>query len=109
MFSAGPTVYGRLFRKQVDSKAGSGTHYTFRDAYSNGDETPGGGKWHENVTDLYFAAGREAHRVLRDRGVLIAKCQDEVSANRQYLTHVEIINHYEKLGFYTKDLFFRKY
>ena len=36
---------------------------------------------------------------------MIVKCQDEVSANRQWLTHVEIISHYEQLGFYTKDLF----
>jgi len=36
---------------------------------------------------------------------MIVKCQDEVSANRQCLTHVEIINHYETLGFYAKDLF----
>ena len=33
------------------------------------------------------------------------KCQDEVSANRQRLTHVEIINDYESLGLYAKDLF----
>jgi hypothetical protein len=37
--------------------------------------------------------------------ILIVKCQDEVSANRQRLTHVEIINEYEANGFYTKDLF----
>jgi hypothetical protein len=37
--------------------------------------------------------------------VLIVKCQDEVSANKQRLTHVEIITAYEALGFYTKDLF----
>jgi len=43
--------------------------------------------------------------VLRANGVLIVKCQDEVSANRQWLTHVEIINQFEKMGFYTKDLF----
>ena len=43
--------------------------------------------------------------MLRDNGVMIVKCQDEVSANRQWLTHVEIISHYEQLGFYTKDLF----
>jgi hypothetical protein len=36
---------------------------------------------------------------------MIVKCQDEVSAGRQWLTHVEIINYYEQLGFYTKDLF----
>jgi DNA modification methylase len=50
-------------------------------------------------------AGAEAFRVLKDGGIMIVKCQDEVSANRQWLTHVEIINHYEALGFYTKDLF----
>jgi hypothetical protein len=43
--------------------------------------------------------------VLRDGGVLIVKCQDEVSANRQRLTHVEVVRAYEELGFYTKDLF----
>jgi hypothetical protein len=42
---------------------------------------------------------------LKDNGVFIVKCQDEVSANRQRLTHIEIINEYENFGFYTKDLF----
>ncbi|MEK7407909.1 MAG: hypothetical protein AAB225_22795, partial [Acidobacteriota bacterium] len=37
--------------------------------------------------------------------MLFVKCQDEVSANTQRLTHVEIINHYAGLGFYAKDLF----
>jgi hypothetical protein len=55
--------------------------------------------------DLYVQAGKEAHRVLRKEGVLIVKCQDEVSANRQWLTHVEIINEYWSMGFYAKDLF----
>ncbi len=77
----------------------------FRDTYSNGDEQNNGPKWHQAVTDLYFKAGKEAHRVLKKKGILIVKCQDEVSANKQWLTHVEIINEYEKLGFYTKDLF----
>lgn len=43
--------------------------------------------------------------MLRPRGTLIVKCQDEVSANRQNLTHVEIINEYCRMGFYCKDLF----
>ena len=37
--------------------------------------------------------------------MFVVKCQDEVSANKQRLTHVEIISAYESLGFYTKDLF----
>ena len=54
---------------------------------------------------FYVQAGKEAHRVLKDNGVLIVKCQDAVSANRQHLTHVQIIAEYQSMVFYTKDLF----
>ena len=102
-----------IYRKQAEAKLGTGTHSSFRDAYSNGTEVnecedpryTGSFRWYGAVVSLYFRAGREAHRVLRENGVLIVKCQDQVSANRQFLTHVEIINEYEKMGFYTKDLF----
>lgn len=100
-----PPYMEGLLRGNQDHKAGGGTHKAFRAYYSNGDERSAGPKWHAAVRDLYFKAGAEAFRVLRDLGVMIVKCQDEVSANRQWLTHVEIINHYESLGFYTKDLF----
>ena len=43
--------------------------------------------------------------MLRPKGIYIVKCQDEVCANRQRLTHVEIINFVEKIGFITEDLF----
>lgn len=101
-----PPYMEGLFRKSKDHLAGNGTYAAFRNHYSNGQEkeedTP---KWHAAVVDLYVKAGKEAKRVLRDNGIFIVKCQDEVSANRQNLTHVEIINDYEKMGFYTKDLF----
>jgi DNA modification methylase len=95
-----------LLRNNKSHKAGSGSHSAFREYYSNGDEVNHDGpKWHGAVTDLYYKAGAEAIRVLKEKGIAIVKCQDEVSANKQWLTHVEIINHYENLGFYTKDLF----
>ena len=101
-----PPYMEGLFRKSKDHLAGSGTHKAFRSAYSNGataeDDSP---KWHAAVLDLYFKAGEEAKRVLKTGGIFIVKCQDEVSANRQNLTHVELINRYESEGFYTKDLF----
>jgi hypothetical protein len=100
-----PPYMEGLFRRSKSHLAGAGTHAAFRDYYSNGQETDGGPKYHQAVLDLYFKAGKEAHRVLRAEGVLIVKCQDEVSANTQRLTHVEIVNEYERLGFYTKDLF----
>ncbi|MBI5189631.1 MAG: site-specific DNA-methyltransferase [Nitrospirae bacterium] len=100
-----PPYMEGLLRNNKDHKAGSGALSAFRAYYSNGDEVSTGPKWHAAVSDLYFKAGMEAHRVLKDNGVMIVKCQDEVSANRQWLTHVEIINHYAQLGFYAKDLF----
>ena len=62
-------------------------------------------KYHEAVLSLYEDAGKEACRVLRDRGVLIVKCQDEVCSNRQRFTHVEIMQAYEQLGLIAEDLF----
>jgi DNA modification methylase len=100
-----PPYMEGLFRASEDHLAGSGTHGAFRHAYSNGQATNGGPKWHDAVLDLYVQAGREAARVLRPGGVLIVKCQDEVSANLQRLTHVELITAYEHFGFYAKDLF----
>jgi DNA modification methylase len=106
-----PPYMEGFYRKEGSFKAGSGTHSTFSCAYSNGSEINedteniGTKKWHAAVTDMYFKAGQEAYRVLRKGGTLIVKCQDEVSAGKQWLTHVEIINEYEKNGYYTKDLF----
>jgi DNA modification methylase len=94
-----------LYRRHKDHLAGYGSHKAFRQHYSNGETTTDGPKYHEAVLGMYFEAGREALRVLKANGVLIVKCQDEVSANRQRLTHVEIINRYESDGFYTKDIF----
>jgi DNA modification methylase len=100
-----PPYMEGLYRRTTDHMAGSGTHRAFRAHYSNGEATADGPKWHAAVLEVYLKAGAEAVRVLKDQGVLIVKCQDEVSANRQRLTHVEIINNFERLGFYTKDLF----
>lgn len=100
-----PPYMEGFFRKLEDHLAGGGTHIAFRSHYSNGQATADGPKYHAAVLDLYFKAGREAWRVLDTGGIFIVKCQDEVSANRQHLTHVELIKKYEELGFYTKDLF----
>ena len=100
-----PPYMEGFYRNQESQKAGGGSHSAFRRHYSNGDEKPGRVKWHAAVLELYREAGREAYRVLRTKGILVVKCQDEVSAGRQWLTHVEIINDYESMGFYAKDIF----
>lgn len=98
-----PPYMEGFFRTSTEL-AGTGTHSPFRARYSGGGTTPLGPKYHEAVLDLYRRAGTEAHRVLRRRGVFIVKCQDEVSANKQRLTHVELLNHYAD-SFYAKDFF----
>ena len=107
-----PPYMEGLLRSTAEHRSGVGTHIAFKNAYmgdthnNNGNisvnKTP---KWHAAVLELYTQAGIEAKRVLRKDGIFIVKCQDEVSANKQWLTHVEIINEYNRLGYYAKDLF----
>lgn len=83
-----------------------GTHAAFERHYrNNGLGSQTGSKYHQAVLDLYAEAGGEAHRVLRDGGVLVVKCQDEVCANRQRFTHVELMEIYRRMGFVAEDMF----
>lgn len=100
-----PPYMEGLFRRSVDHLAGSGSHAAFRENYSNGAESKEGAKYHAAVVALYLQGAAEAARVLRPGGTLVVKCQDEVSANTQHLTHVEIINELEKRGYFCRDLF----
>ena len=79
-------------------------HQNFEQYYRN-NNTSSGKKYHEAVLDLYYSAAREAFRVLRSSGVYIVKCQDEVCANQQRLTHVEIISELQTYGFVAEDIF----
>lgn len=100
-----PPYMEGLYRDD-ESFAGQGTHESFQDSYSNGTRPLElSGKWHDAVLEMYVQAAIEAKRVLRPKGILIVKCQDEVSARIQRLTHVELIMNLRLLGFYAKDLF----
>jgi hypothetical protein len=100
-----PPYMEGFFRRTADQLAGSGSHASFREHYSTSAATTSGPRYHAAVLSLYVETAVEARRVLCDRGIFIVKCQDEVSANRQHLTHVEIINEYATLGSRAKDLF----
>jgi DNA methylase len=81
-------------------------HQNYENYYQNNAAQNGSGKkYHEAVLDLYFKAANEAHRVLREGGTYIVKCGDEVCANQQRLTHVEVINELSSNGFVIEDLF----
>ncbi len=100
-----PPYMEGFYRRVPSQKAGSGTYSPFRDYYADGNERPVGPKWQAGVLHFYIQAAREAHRVLEQKGILIVKCQDAVSANRQHFTHIGIITECEQMGFYAKDLF----
>jgi len=81
-------------------------HQNYEAYYKNNVSSNGSGKkYHEAVLDLYFKAAHEACRVLRKEGIYIVKCGDEVCANQQRLTHVEIVNELTQNGFIVEDLF----
>jgi hypothetical protein len=101
-----PPYMEGLYRKSKSALAGSGTHSSFQDAYSNSklEISQKERKYHDAVLEAYLSVMPEVKRILKPNGKFIVKCQDEVSANRQKLTHVEIIWAYENKGFYCKDL-----
>ena len=103
-----PPYMEGFYRRLEDHQGGQGTHQAFSEYYNHLQaQNPGAGrpKYHDAVLDVYFRAGEEADRVLKPQGIFIVKCQDEVSANTQRLTHVEIINYYQSLGFIPEDIF----
>ena len=80
-------------------------HQNFENYYKNNSLKNEEKKYHEAVLDLYYKAAKEANRVLKKKGFLIVKCQDEVCANKQRLTHVELINEFANYGYICEDLF----
>lgn len=104
--------YAEGFFRRGSGGAALATHSDFFSRYSNADIQQGrdsangsSESYHQCVLDLYQDGIREADRVLKRGGVLVVKCQDEVSCHRQFLTHVQIINFAAGLGYYCKDLF----
>lgn len=81
-------------------------HQQYENYYGNNEAGNGiKSKYHDAVLELYYDSLYEAFRALKPNGIYIVKCQDEVCANKQRLTHVEIINEAEKAGFLVEDLF----
>lgn len=60
---------------------------------------------HESVIRLYAGGILEAARVLRKKGRIFIKCQDEIESGKQCMSHVEIIQLLELFGFRLLDLF----
>lgn len=98
-----PPYAAGLLRR--NSRAGTGSHRSFRTAYTSDSADTGGSNYHAAVRDLYREAGAEAKRVITDSGTAIVKTQDEVVANTNEFTHMQIRDDYQQLGFELCDLF----
>lgn len=59
---------------------------------------------HASVIRLYAGGILEATRVLKKKGVIVVKCQDETESGKQRLSHVELIQVLELFGFEIVDL-----
>lgn len=60
---------------------------------------------HQGIIRRYTAGIVESARVLKKRGKLFVKCQDETVSGKQHFTHLELIKILEMLGFKILDLF----
>lgn len=58
----------------------------------------------QQVIDLYVAGFAEAHRVLRQGGFLIVKCQDTVQDGKNIWVHCLLMDKAADLGFACRDL-----
>lgn len=59
----------------------------------------------QELHQFYIDSLKEAYRILKDKGILIFKCQDKISSGKQYMSHCFIYNEAVKIGFYPKDMF----
>lgn len=71
--------------------------------YNNAATTKG--FYHSDIINLYKEGMIEAYRVLKTKGMLWVKCQDEIECSKQKWSHIEIFNIAQELGYYAKDLF----
>lgn len=59
---------------------------------------------HESVLRLYAGGILEAARVLKKKGIILIKCQDEIESGKQRMSHVEILSLLTTFGFAMLDL-----
>jgi len=79
---------------------GKSVHKALNKQYHNENNTS-----HESAIRLYVGGILVAARVLRQKGVIIVKCQDEIESGKQRLSHVELIQLLQLLGFEVLDQF----
>jgi len=64
----------------------------------------GKNKWYAAVLEDYFCGINESRRCLKNKGILVVKCQDMVCGGKQCLTHVDIVNYAASTEFVCEDI-----
>ena len=59
----------------------------------------------EELKSNYYKSLKELYRISDDNGIVVMKCQDQVSGGKNYFTHSMVMSMVNQIGFYTKDLF----
>jgi len=73
------------------------------DSYLNKETTKG--FYHKDIIQLYIEGMAEGLRVLKNNGLMLIKCQDEIETSKQKISHIEIYDYAFRLKMDVEDLF----
>lgn len=59
----------------------------------------------EELKSNYYKSLKELYRITEENGIVVMKCQDQVSGGKNYFTHSMVMSMVNQIGFYLKDLF----
>lgn len=64
------------------------------------------GYWrYDELQNHYRSSLKEAARILKNKGVMIFKCQDIIHNHKMHATHLNVVNWGKDFGFRLRDLF----
>lgn len=78
---------------------GSTLKKSINDCYRNENQS------YESVIRLYLKGILESSRVLKKKGILILKTQDQTESGQQRFTHIDLMNLLQPIGYKILDLF----
>jgi hypothetical protein len=64
-----------------------------------------GGWGYKYVYSLYLDGMKESWRILKQSGILLVKCQDQIESGKNYFDHIIIYDMAKEMGYIAEDLF----
>lgn len=59
----------------------------------------------EGVDKMYMGGMTEGWRILKDKGIFVCKCMDQIMSGRLEMPHIRYIEHWKNLGGIVEDFF----